>query len=72
VVQLAKKKTYKGKPTKLGGGGKFAMMEDALMARGMGKESAGAITAAAGRKKWGKKVFQRMAARGRKRAAMKK
>jgi len=65
-------KTYKGKSLRKGGGGKFAKMEDALMAKGYSEESAGAITASAGRKKFGAKEFAKMAATGRKRAAKKK
>jgi hypothetical protein len=65
-------KTYKGKSLRKGGGGKFAKMEDALMAKGMSKESAESIAAAAGRKKYGAKEFAKMSATGRKRAAKKK
>ncbi len=65
--QLPKK--FQGKSTKVGGGGRFAMMEDALERKGMSKERADAIAAAAGRKKYSKPVFQAMAAAGRKRAA---
>lgn len=60
--------TYKGKSTKPGGGGSFAMMSDALQAKGMSKAKADAITASAGRKKLGKKKFQGFATAGRKRA----
>lgn len=69
---MAKAKTYKGKPMRLGGGGKFAKMKDALMAKGYSAESAGNITASAGRKKLGKKKFQKLATAGRKRAAKKR
>lgn len=70
---MAKKaKTYKGKSTKLGGGGRFAKMTDALKKKGMSASRAKAIAAAAGRKKYGKKKMATMAARGRKRAAAKK
>jgi hypothetical protein len=70
---MAKKsKTYKGKSLKLGGGGKFARMVDALKKKGKNPASAAAIAAAVGRKKYGKKKFQKMAATGRKRAAKKK
>jgi hypothetical protein len=60
--------TYNGKSTKPGGGGLFAMMHDALMAKGMSDERASSITAAAGRKKFGAKRFAHMAAIGRRRA----
>lgn len=59
-------KTYKGKSMKPGGGGRFAKGKDALMAQGKSEESAGAIMAAQGRKKYGKAAFQKMAAAGRK------
>lgn len=67
-----KAKTYKGKSLRKGGGGKFAQMKDALMAQGMSKDSADAVAAAAGRKKYGAKEFAKMSATGRKRAAKKK
>lgn len=54
---------------KLGGGGRFQKMEKALEKKGYSKESAGAITAAAGRKKYGKEKMQEMATAGKKRAA---
>jgi hypothetical protein len=72
AAKASKPKTYKGKSMKVGGGGQFAKMQDALMAKGMSKDRAGAITAAAGRKKYGKAKFQKMAVIGRKRAAAKK
>jgi hypothetical protein len=68
----AKPKTYKGKSTKPGGGGAFAMMVDALTKKGMSKDRASAIAAAQGRKKYGAKKFTRMGVAGRKRAAKKK
>ncbi len=64
--------TYKGRSTKPGGGGAFQKMKDALMAEGKSAESAAAITAAEGRKKYGKQEFQQMAEAGRKRAARKR
>lgn len=60
-------KIYKGKSTDIGGGGRFQMMKDALMKKGMSASSAEAITANAGRKKYGKKKFQKMARIGKKR-----
>ena len=65
-------KTYKGKSTRLGGGGRFQKMQDALEKKGYSASSAGAITAAAGRKKLGKAKFQKLSAAGRKRASKKK
>lgn len=61
-------KTYKGKPTSKGGGGKFLMVQDAIMKTGKSKDSAAAIAAEAGRKKYGKAEFQKMAASGKKKA----
>jgi hypothetical protein len=57
------------KSMKKGGGGRFAKMKKALEREGKSDDSAGAIAASAGRKKYGKKAFQRMAARGAKRKA---
>ena len=65
-------KTYKGKSTRPGGGGKFMMMTDALMRKGMTKAKAKAMAAAMGRKKYGAKKMSSMAAKGRKRAAAKR
>jgi hypothetical protein len=65
---MPKPKTYKGKSLAKGGGGRFAKMEDALKAKGMSEASAEAITAHAGRKKYGKAEFARMGAAGRRRA----
>lgn len=64
--------TYKGKSTRPGGGGAFAMMQDAIQKKGVSKARAGAIAAAAGRKKYGKAKFQKMAMAGRKRATRKR
>ena len=61
-------KTYKGKSTRKGGGGKFAMVTDAIMKKGLSKDSAQAIAAAAGRKKLGNKEMNKLAVAGRKRA----
>ena len=69
---MSKPKFYQGKSTRPGGGGSFAMMEDALEARGFSKKSAGAIAADAGRKKYGKKKFASMAAAGKRRAEREK
>jgi hypothetical protein len=70
---MAKKaKTYKGKSLKLGGGGQFLRMVDAIKKSGKSEAEAEAIAAAAGRKKYGTKRFDKMAATGRKRAAKKR
>lgn len=58
--------TYKGKSLKPGGGGKFAKMKDAIMATGKSEEAAAAITAAAGRKKYGAAKMAKWAANGKK------
>ena len=52
---------------KLGGGGRFAKLEKSIGAKG-GVKNPAAVAAAVGRKKYGKKKFQQMAAAGRKRA----
>lgn len=56
------------KSMKPGGGGRFEALEGKLEGR-YGKKRAGAIAAAAGRKKYGRKRFAKMAAAGRKRRA---
>jgi hypothetical protein len=60
------------KSMRKGGGGRFAKMKGALEREGKSAESAGAIAADAGRKKYGKKAFARMGAMGRKRAGKRK
>lgn len=57
------------KSMRVGGGGRFAKLEKSLK----GKVSdPRAVAAAIGRKKYGKKKFQKMAATGQKRAAKRK
>lgn len=56
------------KSMKLGGGGRFQKMEEALEKKGYSEDSAKRITAAAGRAKYGDKKMQSMAAKGRKRS----
>lgn len=51
---------------KLGTGGRFAALTAKLKSKGIGSGEAGAIAASAGRKKFGKAKFQKMAASGRK------
>lgn len=65
-------KTYKGKSTRLGGGGRFKEGVDKIMSKGTSKKEAEAIMANAGRKKYGAKKMAEMSATGRKRAARKK
>lgn len=71
---MAKKKTktYKGKSTKLGGGGRFAKMTDSLKRKGYSAKRAKAVAAAAGRKKYGARRMAAMASKGKKRAAAKR
>lgn len=59
-----------GKSMKLGGGGRFAKVEAA--ARKGGASNPAAVAAAVGRKKYGKKKFQTLAAKGKKRASKNK
>ena len=64
-----KPKTYKGKSTRPGGGGSFAMMVDELIAKGKSKSAAKGIAAAVGRRKYGAKRMAKFSAAGRKRLA---
>ena len=57
-----------GKAMRLGGGGRFAAGKAKIEAEGKSPESAGAIMAAAGRKKYGAKKMAKWSAAGRKRA----
>lgn len=70
-MALKKSGSYKGKSNKLGGGGRFAQMVDAMAKKGMGKGKASAIAAAMGRKKYGAKKMASMAAKGKKRSGKK-
>jgi hypothetical protein len=54
------------KSMKLGGGGRFAKLKKKIEGEGKSAESAGAIAAAAGRKKYGAKKFASLSAKGRK------
>jgi len=67
-MALKKTGTYKGKSNRVGGGGRFKQVVDAIERKGVSAKRAKAIAAAAGRKKYGKTRFQKMAATGRKRA----
>jgi hypothetical protein len=58
------------KSMKLGGGGRFAKVKAA--AAKSGARNPGAVAASVGRKKYGKAKFQKMAAKGRSRAAAKR
>jgi hypothetical protein len=66
-MALKKTGSYKGKSNKIGGGGRFSQLVDAMEGKGMSMKRAKAVAAAAGRKKYGKIRFQKMAAVGRKR-----
>jgi hypothetical protein len=57
-------KTFEGKSTKLGGGGRFARIEAA--AEKSGAKNPAAVAAAAGIKKYGKEKMTKMAVAGRK------
>jgi hypothetical protein len=59
----------KGKSMAPGGGGRFAKMVAGIEKSGKSEESAKAIAAAAGRKKYGAQKMAEFAAKGRKRAA---
>jgi hypothetical protein len=55
-----------------GGGGRFAKMVNKMKGEGKSEESAKAIAASIGRKKYGKSKFQEMAAAGKKKMGGKK
>ena len=55
-----------------GGGGRFAKMVSKLKGQGKSEESAKAIAASIGRKKYGSSKFQEMAAAGKKQMGGKK
>ena len=55
-----------------GGGGRFAKMVNKMKSEGKSEESAKAIAASVGRKKYGKSKFQEMASAGKKRMGGKK
>ena len=57
----------KRRSMKVGGGGRFKKLRASIAKRG-GVSDPGAVAAAIGRRKYGKKRFQAMAARGRRRA----
>lgn len=57
------------KKPKLGSGGRFKSLENKLERKGYSKKRADAIAASAGRKKYGKTKFQKLASAGRKKAS---
>lgn len=69
---VKKYKTGGAKSMEPGGGGRFAAMVGKLKGQGKSEESAEAIAASAGRKKYGKSRFQSMAAAGKKKMGGKK
>lgn len=60
-------RSYRGKSTRLGGGGRFAMLVDELMDEGYSYESAQNIAASIGRKRYGARKFASLSQRGRRR-----
>lgn len=60
-------KTYKGKSMAPGGGGRFAKLTDEFELLGKSPQSAKALAAGIGRKKYGKTKMHKMALRGRER-----
>ncbi len=60
-------KTFQGKSTKPGGGGRFAMAVEAMHNKGMPMSEAQAIAAMQGRAKYGPAQMAKYAAQGRKR-----
>lgn len=65
-------KTYKGKSLKLGGGGQFLKMQDAIVKEGKSPKVAAAITASVGIKKLGQAKMTKLTVAGKKRVAKKK
>lgn len=63
----SKKKKKKKKKAKLGSGKRFKDVSKAIQKSGKSKEAADAIAASIGRKKYGKKKFAALSAKGRKR-----
>ena len=57
--------TYKGKSLAPGGGGRFQRLKDSLMKEGKSSDSASAIAAAVGRKKYGASKMAKFSAAGR-------
>lgn len=68
--RAARRQYQRAKKKPLGEGSRFAAIERS--ARVGGAANPAAVAAAVGRKKYGKKRFQKMAAKGRKRAGKKK
>ena len=62
-----KKKTYKGKSMKPGGGGRFEKLKDKITKEGKSPEAAAAIAATIGRKKYGAEKMATWSSQGKKR-----
>jgi hypothetical protein len=69
VKKQVTKPSSKKKKAKLGTGKRFKDVSKAIQKTGKSKESADAIAASIGRKKYGKKKFAKLASKGRKRRA---
>lgn len=63
-VTKAMKKLYGKNVPKLGSGGRFKKLKASIAKKGKVRDP-GAVAAAIGRKKYGKKKFQSMAAKGK-------
>jgi hypothetical protein len=70
--KMAEMKKSGGKSMEPGGGGRFAAMVSGLKKEGKSEDSAKAIAASIGRKKYGKSKFQKMAAAGKNKMGGKK
>jgi len=68
---MAKRTTSKRTASRPGGGARFERLVRELMRKGYTREQAERIAAVIGRRKYGKRRFQKMAAAGRRRAAKK-
>jgi hypothetical protein len=68
-MKKAMPKTFAGKSTKLGGGGRFAMI--VAKAKKAGVKNPAAVAASIGMKKYGKAKMTKMAVAGKKRATKK-
>lgn len=64
---IRKTGSFEGKSNRLGGGGRFRQVEKAVAAKGA--KNPGALAAYIGRRSLGKEKFQKLAVKGRERAA---
>lgn len=72
MEEMSEKKMGGKKTMEPGGGSRFAKMVNKMKGEGKSEESAKAIAASVGRKKYGKSKFQEMAAAGKKKMGGKK